>query len=760
MLSKLAHKSGYEHSTKEAQMTAIRGALRTIGLASLTILFAGNSLITQKTFAVATMQENDKSAAKGSSTQAAATIIRTIVYRQISNFQSGSSPSIGRMKMSADGSKIVFATDGVKKVFTINTDGTNFMEVFDYATFRDGCPCGVPWIDISADGSKIIWTDSVGEIFIANSDGSSRQRIATEFPKTGGGTVGGAFFNTGPRITADGSRVYFYLYGGDPDTEGAYVIGANGANLQKLFSYRQISALFGQDGSEYNGCGANRFTGQLDISDDGSRLIFGTACFIAEGAAIVFDGAALRILTTSTGRVASTNGSDFIISGDGNKIIIHRVVFGETYKLFSMNFGGGSQVELLSGTGSSLRFGRATTNGAAALTSANNYPMSLVNTDGSGRVDLVVLGSECDVNPLTRAGIGSTVSLSANGGRFAFTTEVPGEAEQIWIADINPISAGDASAISEVTFTPPYVVANRSTSSTFTARISGGQGGVRQLACSASLKNGAYGFSYIGGGIPFGIGLFDDGKNGDATANDGIFTQTDVRNNVAPPDAVNPLQIRVHAIANSLRHITAVDATPFFVLAQAPAGSAPVITTMTPASGYSGVEVTISGTGFDPFPANNVVLFGNRQAFVKTASADRTTLTVIVPSDLPRGTVAVTVTVAAQTSNVVNFNFITSVQSRESSPTQFDLSQNYPNPFNPETKIQFELPAAAQVRIEIYNIHGQKIRTLIDGSKMAGFHTVLWDGRMDNRDTAASGVYIYRLQTGEFAKSKRLLLLR
>ncbi|GEM_PF-3869123 len=706
---------------------------------------------------MATMNKGEVQTEKSGNLQAAATIIRTIVYRQISSFQLGIGPAIARMKMSADGSKIVFAADGVKKIFTINTDGSNFMEVFDYATFRGGCPCVAPWIDISADGSKIIWTDSVGEIFIANSDGRSRQRIATEFPKAGGGTVGGAFFNTGPRITADGRRIYFYLFGGDADTEGAYVIGADGSNLRQLFSYRQISALFGKDGSEYVLCASGRATGQLDISDDGSRLILGTGCFHPEGDAVAFEeGTGLRLVTTSTGSVASWNGSEFTLSGDGNKIVANRVVPGETNRLFSMNFNGGNQIELLSGTGNTLRFGRTTTNGTAALTSNNIYPMSLVNTDGSGRVDLVVLVSnECGVNPLLSAGIGFKVSLSADGRRFAFTAAAFGEAEQIWIGDINPSSAGGAPAISEVTFTPPYVVANRSTSSTFTARISGGQGGVRQLACAVSLKNGGLGFAYLGPG-----GLFDDGTNGDATANDGLFTQTNVRNNVAPPDPVNPLQIRVHAIANSLRHITAVDATPFFVLAQAPAGSGPVITTMTPSSGSSGVEVTITGTGFDPFPANNVVLFGNRQALVKTASADRTTLTVIVPADLPRGTVAVTVTVAAQTSNTVNFNFITGVQSRESFPVQFDLSQNYPNPFNPETKIQFELPTAAQVSIEIYNIHGQKIRTLIDGRKMAGFHTVLWDGRMDSGEPAASGVYIYRLKTREFAMNKRLLLLR
>jgi hypothetical protein len=94
--------------------------------------------------------------------------------------------------------------------------------------------------------------------------------------------------------------------------------------LRKLFSYRQISALFGRDGSEIFICGAGRWTGQLDISDNGARLIMGTGCMRAEGDAITFDGATLRSLTTSTGRVASRDG-DLAISGDGSKVAAFRV---------------------------------------------------------------------------------------------------------------------------------------------------------------------------------------------------------------------------------------------------------------------------------------------------------------------------------------------------------------------------------------------------------------------------------------------------
>jgi len=220
--------------------------------------------------------------------QTTATIIRTIVYRQVSDFQSGSGPGIHRFKMSADGSKIIFS-NAEKKIFTINTDGTGFTPVFDYATFRGGCPCNVPFVDISANGSKILWTDGQGEIFVANSDGSNRQRIATEIPRAGGGTHGLNVEGYAPRITADGSRVYFHHRGDTLDTEGVYVIDADGTDLRRLFSYRQVSAVFGLDGSEIS-CGLTRFTGNLDISDNGSRLIFGTGCTrFPEGDALTFD---------------------------------------------------------------------------------------------------------------------------------------------------------------------------------------------------------------------------------------------------------------------------------------------------------------------------------------------------------------------------------------------------------------------------------------------------------------------------------------
>ncbi len=91
---------------------------------------------------------------------------------------------------------------------------------------------------------------------------------------------------------------------------------------------------------------------------------------------------------------------------------------------------------------------------------------------------------------------------------------------------------------------------------------------------------------------------------------------------------------------------------------------------------------------------------------------------------------------------------------------KYALYQNYPNPFNPETIIEFGLPENSNVEISIFNVQGQKILTLIDDFKTAGFHQTKWKGTDDNGEAVASGVYLYQLRAGEFVSIKKMLLLR
>jgi len=94
-------------------------------------------------------------------------------------------------------------------------------------------------------------------------------------------------------------------------------------------------------------------------------------------------------------------------------------------------------------------------------------------------------------------------------------------------------------------------------------------------------------------------------------------------------------------------------------------------------------------------------------------------------------------------------------------PSEFELKQNYPNPFNSETKIIFNLPVKSNVKLEIFNILGQKVRILIDNSIInAGKHILYWDGLNNNGNKVASGVYIYRMIAGKYTKSKKMVLIK
>ena len=93
-------------------------------------------------------------------------------------------------------------------------------------------------------------------------------------------------------------------------------------------------------------------------------------------------------------------------------------------------------------------------------------------------------------------------------------------------------------------------------------------------------------------------------------------------------------------------------------------------------------------------------------------------------------------------------------------PDRFSLSQNYPNPFNSATIIEYDLPLSTVVTVEIYNMLGQKVRTLVDGYRFAGSHRVEWDGNMSSGQAAASGMYLYRIQAGSFVDTKKMLLLK
>ena len=93
-------------------------------------------------------------------------------------------------------------------------------------------------------------------------------------------------------------------------------------------------------------------------------------------------------------------------------------------------------------------------------------------------------------------------------------------------------------------------------------------------------------------------------------------------------------------------------------------------------------------------------------------------------------------------------------------PANSALAQNYPNPFNPGTVIPFQINLGDRVELVVYDLAGQKIRTLVNGQLAAGSYTADWDGRDQSGVVVASGVYLYQLHAGTHRETRKLTLLR
>ena len=96
----------------------------------------------------------------------------------------------------------------------------------------------------------------------------------------------------------------------------------------------------------------------------------------------------------------------------------------------------------------------------------------------------------------------------------------------------------------------------------------------------------------------------------------------------------------------------------------------------------------------------------------------------------------------------------------DSEPLTLNLLQNYPNPFNPETTIAFNVPNSGLVKLEVYNLKGQKVKTLLNDNLSSGKHSVVWNGRDNNNKHVASGVYFYRLKSGVNSQTNKMILMK
>lgn len=102
----------------------------------------------------------------------------------------------------------------------------------------------------------------------------------------------------------------------------------------------------------------------------------------------------------------------------------------------------------------------------------------------------------------------------------------------------------------------------------------------------------------------------------------------------------------------------------------------------------------------------------------------------------------------------------TSVHNQSAAPPEkFELAQNFPNPFNPATTITYSLAKNTSVVLQIFDTHGRLVKTLINQNQPAGFHRVIWDGKTAAGEIAASGIYLYKMATGDFVQTRKMALL-
>ncbi|MFC1475223.1 FlgD immunoglobulin-like domain containing protein [Candidatus Zixiibacteriota bacterium] len=103
---------------------------------------------------------------------------------------------------------------------------------------------------------------------------------------------------------------------------------------------------------------------------------------------------------------------------------------------------------------------------------------------------------------------------------------------------------------------------------------------------------------------------------------------------------------------------------------------------------------------------------------------------------------------------------VTDTDNQTNLPEEYSLAQNYPNPFNPVTIIKYELPVQSDVTIELFNVLGQKVRTLVNRKEPAGTYTIFWDGTDASGNPVATGLYLYRITAGSFEETRKMLLLK
>ena len=98
--------------------------------------------------------------------------------------------------------------------------------------------------------------------------------------------------------------------------------------------------------------------------------------------------------------------------------------------------------------------------------------------------------------------------------------------------------------------------------------------------------------------------------------------------------------------------------------------------------------------------------------------------------------------------------------SSSNTPEQFILYPNYPNPFNPVTTLRYELPDDSYVDVTVYDMLGNVVSNLVNANQSSGYKSIQWDATNNQGEPVSAGVYLYKIQAGDFVDTKKMILLK
>ena len=502
----------------------------------------------------------------------AGTVVRTLAYHQLTSFtEPGAWADYGSFKLSADGSRAVFARYfDPTRFWVLSADGSGEPALVDTRSGTEGIY--EARVDISADGVRVITVGREKSYFSVrgvNADGSGSHAII--------GTEGYPFF----RLSGDGTQVFFmtdqgFSVNGQNYPAGLYAVGWNGGAPRAIVTKDQVAAYYGVNPNDFVHFTAGTEV-YFDVSRDGSRLVFATA--VSNGGARVMrvngDGSGLAAYPILLG---DYQGIPIVaLSGDGRVVVYLGQRSGGVYELKAVNWEGSGATTQLSDYGSpnSDRARIQLTYDGAKV----HYVGTLYNTDGSGRLELAIRGPFNPADPpslINNYGL-YAATMNSSGTRFLYGADYSAGPLQMAILDVNPASLGPAPAVTEPKIAPPYVLADGSSAATIRARVTTNQTLVR--VNGVSLREGVNDNTVLNGGAI----LLDNGTQGDVTPDDGVFTHNAVRASSGAP--LGPRLVRMRAevrAADGKRHATALDVAQLEVANQVPPGLGTCTPTPTP----------------------------------------------------------------------------------------------------------------------------------------------------------------------------------